>query len=300
MARRRMVRAEEPEKGQDEKPVFVPPEFDETEFLQTENRSAKMIYISLGIAVIAGILSYGIMTVLHLIGAGGKFIAPIAAPVLLVPVVLYLFHRFKIDLKALDWKKYLENGSMYLLTWFVIWMVSMNPPFSDFSAPLVSEPLMEVGTDSGNTVHYFEDSMFVNDEETEYRSIESIEGVTYVKLYFTITDNWDLQDKNISVQRMVTGVWEPMTNPSTQGLSIGKIGKNVSFDPPENVTDELEGSWFGDGAGSWEKNLYIVALDLNASGLDLAQGLELMVVVRVSDGADNEREMEYTFKIRPQ
>ena len=126
MARRRIIHEEEVEEEKEKKPAFKPPKFDETEFLQTENKSAKMIYISLGIAVVAGLFSFALMRIFYSLDTDLHFTAPLVSPFIFAFLVVYLFKRFGINIKELEWKKWLENGFMFVLAWFVIWMLSMK------------------------------------------------------------------------------------------------------------------------------------------------------------------------------
>jgi hypothetical protein len=296
-----MVRqeAEEEEEEREEvtkKPAFKPPEFDETEFLQTENRSAKLIYISLGTAFAAGIVTFGIMTGLHMLDLGGEFTVPLVIPFLFAGVAVYLFGRFGIDVRNLEWKKWLENGVMFVVAWFAVWLVSMNPPFSDFADPTVSEPLMELEVASGQKIYYLKDRMFVGETEQDFSSISELEDVAAMKVYATVTDNWDLKSVDISVEYSIDGETIRIGEGEMLNLSISRIDENL--DVPKNVSNAMDDEWLISDDDVREEYMYVISMVFdNQTSLDLGEGVPFRVLFTAEDNRGNEIRKELPFRI---
>ncbi|MGA1792736.1 MAG: hypothetical protein ACMUHM_02195 [Thermoplasmatota archaeon] len=303
MARRRIIHEEEAEEEKEKKPAFQPSEFNETEFLQTENKSAKMIYISLGVAVIAGLASFGIMRILYPFDTGLHFTIPLISPVGFAILVVYLFGRFGIDIKELEWKKWLENGFMYLLAWFVVWMISMNPPISDFSDPQIQPPILELKTEKGNFT-YVDDFLFINEKVannfTQSHS-DKIPQTSDVFVYCVITDNNKVDRVEINIQYLSDGSYVDIEDLAIAGITIGK---DEIFEPMDELEDRVDETWLQTDPEAWDDHLWTVHLDmplLRSANLTLgAQDdiIQLKVSYNVWDTWENDAETEFVFKIR--
>jgi hypothetical protein len=298
LARRRIIHEEEVEEVKDKKPAFKPTKFDEKEFLQTEMRSAKMIYISLGIALVAGLVSFGLMRIFHSLDTGLHFIIPLASPVGFAFLVIYLFKRFGIDIKELEWKKWLENGFMYVLAWFVVWMLSMNPPISDFSDPQIEEPLLELKTIEGKNYTYFMGTLYINDATADgYKPSVDIEGVTQAYVYVPISDNDKVDKWDIDVQQKVSSEWRSVEDPESVGIYIGK---NFTFEPREDLKDIVSDKWIQRESDVWDGHLWTVLLEISEvknSTLNTGGDLEIKLTYKVWDARNNYSEFEYDFKV---
>ncbi|HDD60285.1 MAG: hypothetical protein DRN42_04540 [Thermoplasmata archaeon] len=132
MAKRRMVRREE------EEAEIKLPEFDEEGFLLDETRAARITYLSLGVALLSGLLT-------GFIGQatwpkevyGAIFGLAVAA---LMPRI---FTLFRIDIKEVAPKRWAEAYGVYFVTWFVLWVMLLNPPFFDAVSPKVTYGIFE-------------------------------------------------------------------------------------------------------------------------------------------------------------
>ena len=302
MARRRVIHEEEEVKDKkDKKPAFTPSKFDETEFLQTENKSAKMIYITLAIAAIAGIGSFIIMRIAYRMEMDSFMLVPIIAPFAFIPLVLYVFKRFSIDLKDLTWKKYLENGFMYVLAWFAVWMISMNPPFSDFSNPNIEELVIVIETESGKQITYIntdsEIMMFVDDIEKTYDSISNLTDITRVEIYVPITDNWNLDVVDVVISEKRDNTYHKIEDLGSYNIFKGW---NDSFDPDKNVTERIGKEWIQKERDVWEGHLYAIKFDLtdlDNKTYELDDGIQLRIEIKVEDSHSNTNELLYDLRI---
>ncbi|MGA1819851.1 MAG: hypothetical protein ACMUHU_02460 [Thermoplasmatota archaeon] len=303
MARRRIIHEEEVEEEKEKKPAFQPSEFNETEFLQTENKSAKMIYISLGVAVVAGLVSFGIMRILYPFDTGLHFTIPLISPVGFAILVVYLFGRFGIDIKELEWKKWLENGFMYILAWFVIWMLSMNPPISDFSDPQIQPPVLELKTAKGNFT-YIDDTLFINElvanNFTQSHS-DKIPLTSDVYVYCVITDNNKVERVDITVQYLSAGSYIEFEDLSSAGITIDR---DHVFEPTDELEDRVDNVWLQTDPEAWEGHLWTVHFDMsllrsaNLTAGDQDDILQLKVNYNARDTWDNDADTEFIFKIR--
>ncbi|MGA1822253.1 MAG: hypothetical protein ACMUIG_06980 [Thermoplasmatota archaeon] len=300
MAKRRIVRPEmEEEEEKESKPAFVPPEFDETEFLQTENRNAKMIYLSLAVAVVAGLVSFGLMKLVYLISGDGNlhFMLPVGIPLIFFGLVIYLFRRLGIDISNLDWKKWAENGFMYFATWAAIWIISMNPPFSDFSDPVIGDFIVKT-IDHNNEERYY-----VNVTPTEIMDVSSVEVFTI------ITDNYRIDDRIFTVYRMVDGSEQTiyrMKNGKVddiQGvpdynITVGRVKDNTTFTIERDDSEIIKNSdsWFGNDYGHWKGNLWIISFE-DLTGVP--ETTEFRIEVRVTDRSGNESTLDQYFSYIP-
>ena len=294
MARKRAIKKEEEKEKKDDKPSFVPPKFDETEFLQTENRSAKMIYISLGVSLVMGIASYLLMHLLFKMEVESYKTIPIAVPVLGFGIVIYIFTRFGIDVKTLDWKKWLENSFMYGAAWFGIFVISMNPPFSDFSEPVIGDFIVGVDHLSSN------ETVFYNSSQDMDGVMPSFKDVRNVILYVLVSDDGDMGDVNFSVMEVgnssrdreirVGENHDPAVN-----LSHGLVAEEKEFMAGWKKDDQIPDSWFGSSFDRWDGRLWFIELE----GIDLSSGdLTFRVEVTAKDDSGNIVRLEPPFEFK--
>ncbi|MCU0799085.1 MAG: hypothetical protein MUC62_05380 [Candidatus Thermoplasmatota archaeon] len=305
MARRRNIEGEV-QAEEEEKKAFKPEEFDELDHMQKENRSAKMLGISLGVAILAGLGSFLIMRLAILIGGGFHLYVPLLSPVLMFALVIYLFSRFGIVIKTLDWKKWLENGAMYTLTWFVIWMLSMNPPFTDLSAPVISKDLVQLDLENQMNISYIDYSggrkMLIGDETAsvgEISPIENMNGLRNISIFVVVTDNWDLRGVDLTLDRLVQGEWKEMTAHPALNITLGSVDDKTSFDPSKKEFKELKKVWSGGSEEVWEKNLYGLRLEVrDPSSSELRDQMDLRLLIRSSDASSNKASHEVLFSIK--
>jgi len=139
MAKRRKEGAEA------EEPVdFQIPKFDEEAFMKKERRNIKTLFLSFLFGLLLAGICFGFWVLLE-----GSFLR--WELVLLVAVVnsiwiRYLFLKLKIDLTDFGRKGWLTSFVTYFITWLLVLIVLVNPPFYDGEAPhvdLVTLPGMQ-------------------------------------------------------------------------------------------------------------------------------------------------------------
>ncbi|AAT42934.1 hypothetical protein [Picrophilus oshimae] len=117
-------------KEKKDEPVFQEPEFDEKDYLNYERERAKAIVFVFILGALIGILTgYLEVTGLWYIG------------LLLMIVVLYFLKRLliliKMSMPRTTWHKVILYGEL-ILTWFLFWIIALNPPFHVVAGPQIS------------------------------------------------------------------------------------------------------------------------------------------------------------------
>ncbi len=286
MAKRRIVRPEAEEEVEKKvKPSFVPPKFDETEFLQGENRSAKMIYISLGMSMVAALFSFILMRVLFELDVSSYRTIPIIIPILCVPIGLFLFKKFGIDLKKLEKKKYFENGFMYAAGWVALFLIAMNPPISDLSDPHISDVVVRGTNIDGDEVWYL-DGPVTDLPDVNGSDVKSLE------VYCLITDNWNVKTVRINVS--VDGSLVDTNNPNQLEITVEKVKNTTFFDVKKKESEIMKDSWHGDDMDNWKGYLHVVTFG-NLTSLD--GETEFRITYNARDLRGNSRTKEYAFSV---
>lgn len=159
---------------------FEFPEFDKVEYMKGEINKGKSVLMTMAIAPIFSYLSLFIfeLTMEWTLG----FIMFIPGLFLLGPA----HNLIKVDVSQFGKKEYFMNGAMFFVTWFVVWIILMNPPFNDFAAP---------------SVQRFEVTVQVDDQWIPLDQAELVNGEIYmVNITAKITDNVEVRQDSIRIQ----------------------------------------------------------------------------------------------------
>ena len=102
---------------------FVPPSFDEKEFLEKDIRATKITMLSFVWGLIFGIAA-GLLNPLS------SFVGLI---LLFVGILLlkYFYQIFKIETKEIDKKGWLGNYAMFFFLFLGTWILLLNAPFAE-------------------------------------------------------------------------------------------------------------------------------------------------------------------------
>ena len=120
MAKKRRRESAEPEETYE----FVPPEFDEKEFLLKDMYGTKVLFVVMALAVIVGIVSACIQRAaadFWYLGLVLIILAMVAFKQLLALL------RFKVEL--VDQKMLIGNYIMFIFLSLGVWIILLNPPF---------------------------------------------------------------------------------------------------------------------------------------------------------------------------
>lgn len=157
------------------------PEFDEEEFLLDETRAARITYLSLGVALLSGVLT-------GLIGQATwpREVYGVIFGLAVAALMPRLFTFLGIDVKEVAPKRWAEAYGVYFVTWFVLWVMLLNPPFFDAVSPRVTYGIFE--TDASP---YTELAPAYPDGTYRLQP-----GVNYT-LLFRCADNWRVEDVEV-------------------------------------------------------------------------------------------------------
>ncbi|MFQ5910643.1 MAG: hypothetical protein ACE5IJ_07995 [Thermoplasmata archaeon] len=164
----------------EEKVVFKRPEFDEREFMEKELVNAKVGIITLFYALPFAVVSWQFAL------AGLSQLGLLAA-IIGILSLRYAYPFFHIDVDAFEKKNWLGNGAVFVFAWLSIWILLLNPPFSDLASPVISG--VQVGDDSGN---------WVEASPSEVVTVNrSVDGIFTVKA--RVVDNAGVSRVDISI-----------------------------------------------------------------------------------------------------
>jgi hypothetical protein len=169
MAKRRKEKDEEEEKP------FKLPKFDEKAFLKRERRNIKATFISFLFGFLMALICFAFWALM------GRENALRWELVLLVAVVdaIFLrniFARFGIDTKEFQRKNWFGTYATYFVTWLIILIVLVNPPFYDDEDPRMEVVVLPEMQEPGGTVNIV-------------AKITDNSGVEKQDISFTLDDN---------------------------------------------------------------------------------------------------------------
>ena len=100
---------------------FIPPSFDEKDFLEKDIRATKVTMLSFVWGLIFGIIAGLTNSISPLVGL----------LVLIIGIYLlkYFYQMAKIDTKEMDKKSWLGNIAMFFFLFLGTWIMLLNPPF---------------------------------------------------------------------------------------------------------------------------------------------------------------------------
>jgi hypothetical protein len=142
---------------------FQIPKFDEEAFMKRERRNIKTMFISFLFGLLLAGVCFGFWVLLE-----GSFLR--WELILLVAVVnsiwlRYLFVKLKIDLTDFGRKGWLTSFVTYFITWLLVLIVLVNPPFYDGESPHVDMVALPGVQEPGGTIlfaAYISDNVGVN------------------------------------------------------------------------------------------------------------------------------------------
>ena len=144
MAKRRKEKDEEEEKP------FKIPKFDEEAFLKREKRNIKATIISFLFGILMALICFGFWALM------GK--NDLRWPLVLLVAVAnaaflkIIFARVNIDLTDFGKKNWFGSYAIYFITWLIVFIVLVNPPFYDDEAPRIEVSVLPVVQEPGGNI----------------------------------------------------------------------------------------------------------------------------------------------------
>jgi hypothetical protein len=126
-----MAKKKRKEEQEEEKYEWTPPDFDEKGFLQKDMRGTKALFISTLLGLALGIIAYLTTGVSAYIG-----IVVIFGGALLLR---FVYPFFKIEFKSLEKKTLAGNYILLIFLALGVWIILLNPPFSDQIPPQIMD-----------------------------------------------------------------------------------------------------------------------------------------------------------------
>lgn len=145
MAKKRKEKDEEEE----DKP-FKMPKFDEEAFLKKERRNIKATFISFLFGFLMALICFGFWA---LIGKNDlRWGLVLLVGVINSAFLKYIFLRLKIDITDFGRKNWFGSYAIYFVTWLIVFIVLVNPPFYDDEAPRVEVAVLPGMQELGGNV----------------------------------------------------------------------------------------------------------------------------------------------------
>ena len=143
-----MAKKRKKTKPEEEKYEFVPPEFDEKQFLIDEMNATKRILLVVCYGIVFGVMA-GLITVATSLAYLGLLVLLLG-----LGVIKYFFGIVKIDISKFTRRNWFESGGWFFLTFLAIWVLVVNPPFIDIAPPDISHVQISVFTSTGAWITY--------------------------------------------------------------------------------------------------------------------------------------------------
>jgi hypothetical protein len=157
-----MAKKRKKEKEEKEEYEFVPPDFDEKEFLLKELKDTKTVLLTVGYAALFGIVA-GLISNFD----EGLALAGLALVLGGILSLRYFYPLVKIDPSGFQKKNWAGNVAWFFFTFLAVWVLTFNFPFADHADPTIKE--VTVWVDSGTNV-----------TAIDYEYVDSIGGYTWV------------------------------------------------------------------------------------------------------------------------
>lgn len=189
---------------------WTPPDFNEREFLEKDIRLTKILLVTAGLAVIFAIVAFALTGYDWLIG----FAAIVAGAVAL----RYIYPFFKIDVKSIEKKTWISNIVLFMFMALGIWILLLNPPFSDHTIPGVGDAQILVNENgtwtkltstNANTLINANETVNITVTASDISGIEKVEISTY--LTGQQAGAWQLMSEGSDNQYSFIDTYEPGT-----------------------------------------------------------------------------------------
>jgi len=220
-----MARKKRKDEVEEPKYEFVPPDFDEKAFLEKDIRGTKSLIVATFLGVLAGVLAFALTGISIYLG----LIVIIACAVALK----YLISLLKIAPDGVDWKTLVGSIAIIFLLSLGIWIVMLNPPFSDQIPPEITANAIYFDSGTGW-------ARYVSDGSTP------IFSGNQVNITVTVRDNDAVNSVTINVHLAgQAGAFHSMNATAVKGVfETGSVAyttgsSNSAYVYTINVTDKV-------------------------------------------------------------
>jgi hypothetical protein len=145
MAKRR----KENDQVEEDKP-FKMPKFDEEAFLKRERRNIKATFISFLFGCLMAFICFGFWALIGKNDIRWGLVFLVGG--INAAFLKYIFLRVNIDLTDFGRKNWFGSYAIYFVTWLILFIVLVNPPFYDDEAPRIEVAVLPSMQELGGTV----------------------------------------------------------------------------------------------------------------------------------------------------
>ncbi|MEM0466320.1 MAG: hypothetical protein QXX20_01785 [Candidatus Thermoplasmatota archaeon] len=138
------------EASEEEELDFTIPEFDEEKFLKRERRNIKTMLIAFGFGILISLISFGLWALMS--ESNFRWMLVLMFGVVCGVWIRYLFLRLNIDLTDFGRRGWFSSLATYFVTWLIVLVVLVNPPFYDGEKPSVDVAVLPGMQELGGTV----------------------------------------------------------------------------------------------------------------------------------------------------
>jgi len=124
------------EKDEEEDKPFKIPKFDKEAFLKRERRNIKTLFIAFGFGVIIAIICFGFFVLMGP-DIDYRWYLVLLVAIASISFIKFLFMRFNLDTSDFTKKNWFTTYATYIITWGILLMILINPPFYDTESPSV-------------------------------------------------------------------------------------------------------------------------------------------------------------------
>lgn len=126
---------------------FVPPDFDEEQFIHREIVSFKTTSILFVWGIVAAAVSWGVFVAMG--GGDAAWFVGLGICALFGYALKFLFPRLGADISHFKRREWTGTGFLFFFTWLSFFMLAVNPPITDIAPPQVfvhaGPPIQETG-----------------------------------------------------------------------------------------------------------------------------------------------------------
>jgi hypothetical protein len=162
--------------------IFIPPDFNEREFLEKDITITKTVLVTALLAALFGVVAYFTTNISFAVGIlliiGGAI------------GLRYIFNLLPWDVSSVENKSWLGNGAMFFFLALGVWVLLLNPPFGDTVNPQIQDMQVWAG-DVELTRPY--NSVPLGQPITFNATVSDNGGLSQVQFSFTSSgQTWDM------------------------------------------------------------------------------------------------------------
>lgn len=195
-----MAKKRKKDKEPQEDYEFTPPDFDEKEFLRKEMRDIRTALLTIVFAVMFGAAAGGIAIASPDFALAGLII--VIAGMVALPTI---YKMIKVDTSAFQKKNWAGNFGTFFFTFLAIWVMLMNPPFSDHAKPMVDDVIVWIDSDGVVTgleyvyIENLQDSFWVVMNTTSPAGTIHVDSDDTINITAKIADNGKLVEAELAI-----------------------------------------------------------------------------------------------------